>query len=132
MKRRILIGLDLFTAIGAFFGGIAMLSDPHGAPIGMTQDLLAHTPFPDYRAPGALLILCNGLLPLVTVVLVLRKSPWAVGAQLATGIMLMGWMGGQLAMIGFGAPIQVVMLIVGALILRFTFDEAQPMRVPVS
>lgn len=131
MKRRILIGLDLFTAVGAIFGGIAMISDPHGSPIGLSQELLTHTPFADFFLPGLLLIACNALVPLLAAILVVKKARWAVGAQLGAGAILMGWMGGQVGLVGLNAPIQFVMLVVGALMLRLTFDEAHPLRAPV-
>lgn len=131
MKRRILIGLDLFTAVGAIFGGVAMLSDPAGSPIGMTQELLTRTPFTDFRLPGVLLIASNAVVPLIAAILVVKKAKWAVGAQLGAGAILMGWMGGQVGLVGLNAPIQFVMLAVGALMLRLTFDEAHPLRTPV-
>jgi hypothetical protein len=123
-----LIGLDLFTAIGALFGAIAMFSDPHGSPIGLQQDLLTRTPFASYVLPGVILLVSNGVLPLIAVIGIVTRRTWAFAAQFLAGVALMGWMGGQVAMVGFIAPIQAVMLIVGVLQLRFAMDHAHPLR----
>ncbi|MFT3708081.1 MAG: hypothetical protein QM817_10540 [Archangium sp.] len=126
--RRALIGLNLFTALGALFGALAMFLDPHGSPIGLSQELLSRTPFADYRVPGVLLLVTNGLLPLIAAIAAATHRAWAFAAQFAAAAALMGWMGGQFALVGYVAPIQIVMVVVGVLELRFAMDHAHPLR----
>lgn len=116
--RRALIGLEAFLAVGAFYGSLSFLNDPTGRGMGMpASEYLAGTPFGNYLAPAIILFAVNGMFPLVTIVAALMKMPWAKYAHLGVGLLLTGWMVGQALIIGVHAPIQIVFLAIGLLIL---------------
>ena len=52
----------VFLALGAIFGGYALISDPSGANFEWTTDLLNNTPFSNFLIPGIILAVVNGLL----------------------------------------------------------------------
>lgn len=120
--RRALIGLEVFLAVGAFYGSLSFLNDPTGRALGMpAEDYLAGTPFRNYLAPAIVLFAVNGMFPLVTVVATLMKMPWAKYAHLGVGALLTGWMVGQALLVGIHAPIQIVFLALGFLIFALAF-----------
>lgn len=128
--RRALIGLEVFLAVGAFYGSLSFLNDPTGRALGMpAEEYLAGTPFRNYLAPAILLFALNGMFPLVTVVATLMKMPWAKYAHLGVGAVLTGWMVGQGLLIGIHVPIQVLMLALGLVILALAivaWNHARP------
>lgn len=129
LLRNLLIFLLLFNAVGAFYGGTSFLLDPSGGSLHISTDLLGNSPFNDYFWPGVILLLVNGLLPLVaglglllkknrTGLPVLKKYHWAWSLALASGLGLMTWIGVQIAMLGYWKefPIQAVFATLGMLI----------------
>ena len=67
---------------GCAVGGIKLTSDPGGNPGGvMPQSLLQHSPFDSYFIPGTVLLLANGILPLLVLwhLLSQKNAAWVVG-----------------------------------------------------
>jgi hypothetical protein len=122
--RYLLIFLLLTNAAGAFYGSANFLTDPTGASLSISKSVLRGTPFKDFFLPGILLLLFNGLLPLVAATGLLLRRPkvpfpglpflqnrhWAWTLSLVAGVSLMVWIGVQIAMIGFWKenPIQAI------------------------
>jgi hypothetical protein len=122
MLRWLLILLLVFLSVGAFYGGISMLLDPSGRLLQASTDMLQGSPFRNFLVPGIVLLLFNGVIPLVAAVgLILRKPAaplpwlplfktrhWAWTLALASGIILSTWIAVQIAMIGYWSefPIQ--------------------------
>lgn len=106
----------IFLAVGALYGGGSLLSDPTGGRIGLPLELLAGSPFADYRIPGAVLFLLFGLGPWAVVpALLSRRSrrvfaghawPWLAAFTLASGLIV--WLVVQAAVIGLAGGIQIV------------------------
>ncbi|MFZ5440289.1 MAG: hypothetical protein ACOZQL_09790 [Myxococcota bacterium] len=114
---RVLLGLEVFVGVGGLYGGFALLSDPRGSPLGMPVSMLEHSPFSNYLIPGIVLFAVNGVFPLVAVFAQWLKLDWAKLLHLGVGVLLTGWMVVQLVMVGFSAPLQAIMLVVGLAIL---------------
>jgi hypothetical protein len=116
--RRLLIALELFLAVGAFYGALSLLNDPTGHSLQMPAErFLVGTPFGNYLAPAIILFGVNGVFPVVTVLATVMGFPWAKYGHVAVGALLTGWMVGQAVLVGFGAPIQFVYLALGLVIL---------------
>ena len=120
----------IFLALGGLYGGIAMLLDPTGSMLKMTEILpLLHVP--NYTLPGLFLFFVMGLIPLfLTYGLLYRPNwswceilfcwsgyHWAWTGTLALGMMLVIWLIIQGFLIGFKWPIQYVTAIDGFLII---------------
>jgi hypothetical protein len=73
---RLLKVLLAFLGVGALAGGAQFILAPDGRIIGMSSDLLAGSPFPDYLIPGILLFVVHGVLPLVNVYALTRRPIW--------------------------------------------------------
>ena len=120
----------LFLALGGLYGGIAMLTDPTGSSLQMTE-ILSLLPVPDYTLPGLFLLFVMGLVPLfLTYALLTRPNwtwaetlsrwsghHWAWTGTLALGVMLVIWLVVQGLLIGFKWPIQYVTAVNGFLII---------------
>jgi|ERR1700674_995167 len=113
----ILLALLLLNGIGAIAGGIAVMRDALPFP----DVWLQGTPFHSYFLPGLILFLAVGGSHLAAAYAILRRHPLAKRAAVFAGIVLTGWMVGELALIGFRAPIQVWFVGVGLLELGLSF-----------
>jgi hypothetical protein len=142
--RVITLAVLVLLALGGFAGGLAFLTDPSGGRLGITVDELPAWPLPedytpllaDYTVPGITLILLFGLLPIAAVVQLARyrASGWTLTA--VVGLLLLGWMVGQIVAIGLTFPaMQAGFLVVGIVLIGLgvdgaasvgTSDESQP------
>lgn len=113
----LLVVLELFLAAGALYGGTHLVMDPTGASLQMPADqFLGGTPFTTFLVPGLLLLVVNGLFPLAVVGATCLRARWATFGHLAVGAVLLGWMGVQIVLLGFGASIQALYLGLGGVI----------------
>jgi hypothetical protein len=115
---KILYALEIFLALGAFYGGWSLLTDPTGNSLKMPAAMfLVGTPFDDYLIPGLVLFIVNGAFPVLVIVACLMDQPWAKWGHVAVGALLTGWMVVQMALIGATTTIQFVFLGLGIVIL---------------
>ena len=138
MKRPIalwiLIFWLVFLAFGGLYGGIAMLLDPSGGLLQMTEVLLL-LPVSNYVLPGLFLLFIMGLLPLFLIYGLLARPNWAwlepffrqieyhwawIGTVIL-GVVLAIWLIIEGVMIGFKWAIQYVTAVNGLFILFFVF-----------
>ena len=126
----LLVFFLVFLALGGLYGGIAMLTDPTGNSLQMTE-VLPLLPVPDYTLPGLFLLSVMGLVPLfLTYGLLARPNwtwseslsrwsghHWAWTGTLALGVMLAIWLLVQGLLIGFKWPIQYVTAVNGFFII---------------
>jgi hypothetical protein len=113
--------LLVFLGLGGLYGGIAMLTDPTGNSIQMSE-VLPLLPVPDYTLPGLFLLFIMGLVPLILAYALLARPNWAWAGSLSrwsghhwawTGTLVLGvilalWLVVQGLLIGFKWPIQYV------------------------
>jgi hypothetical protein len=125
-----LLFLLVFLGLGGLYGGIAMLIDPTGGLLQLTE-VLPLLPVSDYLLPGLFLLVVMGLAPLfLTYALLARPSwtwaqtrsrrsgyHWAWTGTLALGVILAVWLVVQGLLIGFEAAIQYITAADGFLIL---------------
>ncbi len=138
MKRPIalwiLIFWLVFLAFGGLYGGIAMLLDPSGGSLQMTE-VLSLLPVSNYVLPGLFLLFIMGLLPLFLIYGLLARPNWAwlesffrqieyhwawIGTVIL-GVVLAIWLIIEGVMIGFKWAIQYVTAVNGLFILFFVF-----------
>jgi hypothetical protein len=113
----ILLTLLFLNGVGAIVGGIGVMGDALPFPDVWLQD----TPFHSYFLPGLILFLAVGGSQSAAAYAILRRHLLANRAAIFAGIVLTGWMIGELALIGFRAPIQVWFLSLGLLELGLSF-----------
>lgn len=113
-----LVALELFNALGAFYGGGSMILDPYGRPMGMSPPAeLPGLRFASYLIPGVVLLIANGLLPTIVVIGALTKQRWSVRGHLFAGLVLTGWTVVEAMMLGWISFLQPLMLAVGIALL---------------
>jgi hypothetical protein len=124
-----LLFLLVFLGLGGLYGGIAMLIDPTGGLLQLTE-VLPLLPVSDYLLPGLFLLVVMGLAPLfLTYALLARPSwtwaqtrsrrsghYWAWTGTLALGVIVLVWLAVQGLLIGFEWTIQYITAIDGFLI----------------
>lgn len=127
----LLLLLHFILGTGAFYGGWHLITDPIG--FGMKPEWLAASPFSSYLIPGVVLLLVNGVFPMLILwglffkpgsnvfnrLNIYADRHWAWTYSLFSGIMLIGWINVQMTMVPF-FWLQPVFLAVGLLILILT------------
>ena len=107
--------LLLFLSLNALVAGALLIADPSGQSIRFPEGALAHSPFSNYRRPGILLFLFNGVLPLYALYALWRRpvcllcrwlNPfpalhWAWTLALTCGIVLIVWILVQMTMVPY-------------------------------
>jgi hypothetical protein len=76
-----LISLLVLLALAALGGGLSMIMDPSGAALGLDENVEYLPLFDDYLVPGVLLIILQGLVPLLL----------AFGLTTGFRVPLLGW-----------------------------------------
>jgi hypothetical protein len=122
----------LFLALGGLYGGIAMLADPSGGSLQLT-DTLPLLPVSDYILPGIFLLVVMGLVPLLLIYGLLARPKWrwaerlsrwsghhwAWTGTLGLGVILAVWLIVEGLLIGFEWAIQYITAVDGFLIILF-------------
>jgi hypothetical protein len=112
LKRWLILAIALLLALGAVPVGVGFILRPDGSMVGMPLTVLAGTPFPDFRIPGAFLAVAVGGSTLASAVLVARRHRLASSVAFLAGAVVVGWIGIQVLFIGLSSALQPV---VGAL-----------------
>jgi hypothetical protein len=112
-SRWILVGLLMFLAATALYGGALLMLDPSGRLLDLSVRALQESPFRDYFVPGTILFVVLGIGAGIAAVATLARVPWAPYASAAIGFGLIFWLAAQGAMIAFGNPLQLGYLTVG-------------------
>lgn len=111
---RIALGVLLsFAALNAFGGGYYGLAGAEGVPV----EWLEGTPFTDYTIPSLILLVVVGGAFLFAAVATFADARFARAAAAAAGIIVLGWIAVQVAMIGSVSWMQPATTIAGLLIL---------------
>jgi len=108
-----LLAVALFLAAGAIPAGVAFAVRPDGSLVAMPLAVLAGTPFPDFRFPGLVLALAVGGSTLAAAVLLALGSRRAAEVAMVAGAVTLGWIGIQLALIGYVSPLQPLVAVLG-------------------
>jgi len=105
--------LLVFGAVNAFGGGYYGLSGAKGVP----TEWLNGSPFPDYFVPSLILLVVVGGSFIVAATAVFTGLRIARLAALTAGIVVLGWLAVQLAIIGYVSWMQPTTAIAGVLVL---------------
>jgi hypothetical protein len=120
----------LFLGVNGVIGGVLMLRDPNGSPMGMPVSYLARTPFQNWFVPGLWLILIWGsgsILALLGLWMHPAWSPldrltrwthesWAWVLSVMLGMALLVWLTVQVFTLPEMAAIQYILYVLAALL----------------
>jgi hypothetical protein len=113
MIRRLLGGLLAFGAVNAFAGGYYGLAGAESVP----TEWLEGSPFRDYHIPSLILFTVVGGVLLFAATAVFGRLRIARRAALAAGVIVLGWITVQVAIIGYVSWMQPATATGGLLIL---------------
>lgn len=133
--RVVLTVVLVVEGVAAVVGGVLLLADPFGAPMGMSVTMLDGTPFASYLIPGLLLTLVLGVYPLLVAVLLWRRPAWRAmagverltgchwcwSAVVAAGVAMVLWIAVQVALLGPVSWVQAVIAAMGLGVLAAAF-----------
>lgn len=104
------------TAVGAFFAGLSLITDPSGAGFGLPNSWISNSIFGSYFVPGLYLLFMNCLGMIALVVLILARhwsAPWWMGTL---GVGLIIWILVQLAIMPETSWLQWTFLLFGVIL----------------
>ncbi|MDF2557030.1 MAG: hypothetical protein K0R71_858 [Bacillales bacterium] len=118
--RLIMIFVYGFLALGAFISGGMLISDPSGGSMGLSKDLLNHTPFQNYFIPGILLFSAIGLLQLISAFKLKSGGPHLKEIAFIAAVSMLIWIVVQLILIGYVFFLQAIILSLSIIELFFS------------
>lgn len=83
--RWVLVGVQAFAAVGAWYGGIGLIADNS---IGMLPEWLQGTPFASWTWPGIFLLIVVAVPMTIAAVAETARAGWAYPASLLAGAAL--------------------------------------------
>lgn len=109
----------VFQGLSGIAGGIGFLVDPSGATLGIPLEWLEGSPFANYLIPGLVLLIVLGVLPLIVVTGVWRRSRWGRISAVAVGAALLIWLAVEILVVGYQPepPFQAVYAALGVAIM---------------
>ena len=110
-ERAALLALEGFGAVSAIAGAIGLL----GGGVKYPDEWLAGSPFSSYTGPALILGIIVGGSQLAALAGVLRHKSWAATASLLAGLVMMGWIGGEVLLVGSKSGLMAALQIVYAL-----------------
>ncbi len=123
IERMTVEALSLLIVVSAVGGAVGLI----GGGIDFPLEWLNGTPFASYAGPGIILGLVVGGSALVAAVMVLRGHPLAAQASIAAGLIQVGWIVGEVVLVGVmaeavGLGLQVLFFAVGGLLAALAAD----------
>ena len=133
LELYVLYLLYFIIIAGALPAGFGMVTESTGVTLGMSPQVLVNSPFSSFLAPGIILIVCIGLLPLYTLFGLIAKPHWqwagvfniykgrhwAWAYSLYCGAIIVGWILIQITMIQYSI-LQPIIGGIGLLIIILT------------
>ena len=113
--KTLLVILLVFLSLSGLFG-IIFLIDPSGELVEMPLSHLDKLPIDTFFLPGLFLLIVYGIGSLIIAYGLFRKLFWAPVAGILLGLVLIGWVIGQIILWGAPAMLQYIYLSVGAVI----------------
>lgn len=119
----ILMILVAFQGISGILGGIGLMMNPTGEPLGIPQAWLEGSVFEDYMIPGIILFSVLGLYPLMIFGGLWKRNSWAWPGTLVLGIALVIWIAVEILIIGYHSnpPLQLIYGVIGILIIGLVY-----------
>lgn len=129
----------VFTGFGGLYGGSLLIAASDGSKLQMSTDiLLNNSPFHSFMLPGIILLLFNGILPLLIAWALFVKPPWQWPElvnlyhkqhwcwtfSLYYGFILIIWINVQLIMLGYFTVLQPLFALTGAMVSILTLFPA--------
>lgn len=113
VRRIVLLALDLVVGLSAVVGGLMFITAPDGASMGVSHELLAHSPFSTYLVPGVLLAFVVGGSALLAAAAHLRRAASAPMLSAFAGAVLSVWIVAEVAQVRVFHFLQPTLLAVG-------------------
>jgi len=108
--RWVLATICAAVAVTALAGGGALVASPDGALLHAPRSLLDHTPFASFAVPGWILLIAVGLTNALAALRLVRRAPAASSTALFAGVVLFGWIVGEMLLLRSANALQLAYL----------------------
>jgi hypothetical protein len=96
--------LEMFMGLMAVACGLILMAGLSDEVLSMRADVLDGTPFGSFVIPGLILATVVGGSQLLAAYGIWRNAPWGTAVALISGAILMGWITGEVMLLGWIAP----------------------------
>jgi hypothetical protein len=120
--KTLLFLLVSFIAVTATLSGLMMINNPDGGIMNLQLRLLDGTPFKDFLVPGILLTTIVGGVNLLAIFYNMQRDPNRYNWAIAGGIMITGWIVGQIILIHIANWLHFLYLGIGILIILIAYQ----------
>jgi hypothetical protein len=120
--RALLLLLLTFIALSATICGLIMIVRPDGSVLNLSISLLEHTAFKDFLIPGTMLAFVVGGTNMLAIILCLRRHPNRYNWSIAGGLMISGWIIGQMVLIQAISWLHFLFLFSGIMIILVSYQ----------
>lgn len=121
MRLRLLLGLLAFNALTATLGAVSLIAGINNPP----QSWLAATPFSSYVVPGLILGVVVGGSSLLALIAFVRREGFAPTAAFIAGLILIGWILGEVLFIKQLSWLQGLYCAIGVLLVSLTYTPSK-------
>ena len=115
VTKTLLVILLVFLSLSGLFG-IMFLIDPSGELVEMPLSLLDKLPIDTFFLPGLYLLIVYGIGSALVAYGLLRQLSWAPAAGLLLGLVVIGWIIGQIILWGTPVMLQYIYFTTGVAI----------------
>ena len=120
LAHRVLVGVTIFSAVSAVGGGVGLVITDG---LGMPRSFLIGGPFQSFVWPGMLLLVVIGGTQVLSLVLLLRRSPSRLLASVVAGFGMLIWITVEVGLIHEFSWPQMIYLGAGVLQLAAVYGE---------
>lgn len=122
------IFLLFFVGITASISGYMLIYDSSGRPLRMSTAILEGSPFNSFFVPGLILFLFLGISSILVAISVMNDHTYSTRLIFYQGLIMLGWIIGQLILIGRFHYLQTLYLFIG-IALTYIGYQGRPKKV---
>jgi hypothetical protein len=120
-RRKWLIGITLFNCVTAFAGAVQLISGWYAPP----DSWLQNTPFSSYVVPGLILGIVVGGSACLATILQFNNYRSAPIFTLGSGVIMISWICGEIAMVQHISWLQLLYTILAATLIALTYTDSK-------
>ena len=126
VARIIIIALLLIVSVSALIAGYLFMLDPSGSKLGLSVDILEHSPFENFLLPGIVLFVLNGILNLIAAMYAIFQWKGWMLLVLLQGFVLFAWIAIQAAMLQRLHYLHFIFSGIGVILMLFSVSSYKP------
>lgn len=119
--RNLLLLLITFVGVTALSSGLMLLYEPDGSSLSLPVSVLDHSPFSSFFIPGLFLVILVSGACFYALIVFVNRYPQSYRVSLYAGLVVVGWIIGQMLLTQYFHWLQALYLGLGLLIVLLSY-----------